>query len=139
LFWGYNDLNESKETVLQCFCRSLAEFKLHPPTPALTARDVVFDCLHLIQTPTTIRLDGPFPERSNRVLRSYPGHHLNFLRVSFVDETHLQYRFDREVDGRDFIAARVGSALLSGISVAGRIFRFLAYSQSALKEHAVRD
>jgi hypothetical protein len=137
LFWGYNESNESKETVPQCFQRSRAEFKLQAPSPTLTTGEAVFDCLHAIQTPTTISLDGPFPERSNRVLRSYPGHHLNFLRVSFVDETRLQYRFNREVNGREFIKDRVGGALLSGIYVAGRWFRFLAYSQSALKEHAV--
>jgi RNA-dependent RNA polymerase len=138
LFWGYNESNESKESLQQCFQRSQTEFKLQAPSPTMATREAVFDCLHVIQTPTTIRLEGPFPERSNRVLRSYPGHHLNFLRVSFVDETRLQYRFDREVSGRTFIAKRVGGALLFGISVAGRFFKFLAYSQSALKEHAVR-
>jgi RNA-dependent RNA polymerase len=137
LFWGYNESKESKETVQQCFQRSRTEFKLQALPPTLTTAEAVFNCLHVIQTPTTISLDGPFPERSNRVLRSYPGHHLNFLRVSFVDETRLQYRFDREVDGREFIKYRVGGALLSGIYVAGRLFTFLAYSQSALKEHAV--
>jgi hypothetical protein len=134
LFWGYNESKESKETVPQCFQRSQAEFKLQAPSPS---GEAVFNCLHVIQTPTTISLEGPFPERSNRVLRLFRGHHLNFLRVSFVDETRLQYRFDREVNGREFIKNRVGGVLSSGIFVAGRFFRFLAYSQSALKEHAV--
>ena len=98
---------------------------------------MVFDCLHVIVTPTTIVLDGPFPERSNRIIRSYPGHHFNFLRVSFADESHLQHRFDRQVDGRQYIQERVGSALLNGLAIAGSYFKFLAYSQSALKEHAV--
>jgi hypothetical protein len=137
LLWEYNESNESKETLRQCFQRSQKEFKLQAPSSTSVTGDAVFDCLHVIQTPTTIYLEGPFPERSNRVIRSYPHHHLNFLRVSFADETRLQYRFDREVDGRKFIANRVGGALLSGISVAGRSFKFLAYSQSALKEHAV--
>jgi hypothetical protein len=137
LFWDYNESQESMETILQCFQRSLEEFEVQAPSPTLRNGDAVFDCLHTIQTPSTIRLEGPFPEQSNRVVRSYPGHHLNFLRVSFVDETRLQYRFDREVDGRDFIQSRVGSALSNGISVGGRIFKFLAYSMSALKEHAV--
>jgi RNA-dependent RNA polymerase len=137
LIWGYNESKESKETVSQCFHRSQAEFKLQAPSPTLTTGEAVFNCLHVVQTPTTIYLEGPFPERSNRVLRSYPGHHLNFLRVSFVDETRLQYRFNREVNGQEFIKYRVGGALLSGIYVAGQWFGFLAYSQSALKEHAV--
>jgi RNA-dependent RNA polymerase len=136
LFWA-DESNESRESVQQCFQRSQKEFKLQAPPSTSAAGDAVFDCLHVIQTPTTMHLEGPFPERSNRVIRSYPNRHLNFLRVSFADESHLQYRFDREVDGREFIASRVGGALKSGISVAGRRFRFLAYSQSALKEHAV--
>jgi RNA-dependent RNA polymerase len=138
LLSGDDESNEYKETIRQCFQRSEKEFKLQAPSSTATTGDTVFDCLHVIQTPTTIYLEGPFPERSNRVIRSYPNHHSNFLRVSFTDEIRLQYRFDREVDGRTFIRNRVGGALLSGISVAGRSFKFLAYSQSALKEHAVR-
>lgn len=137
LFLEYNESRESKEAIPDCFQRCSKEYKLQAPSPALRNGDAVFDCLHVIQTPTTIYLDGPFPERSNRVLRSYPGHHLDFLRVSFADEAHLQYRFNREVDGRDFIKTRVGTALSHGISVGGRLFKFLAYSMSALKEHAV--
>lgn len=96
-----------------------------------------FECLHVTVTPTTYHLDGPYPERSNRVMRSYPQHHDFFLRVNFVDETHLQLRFDREVDGREFVKRRVGDVLKNGLDIAGRHFDFLAYSQSALKEHAV--
>ena len=138
LCWDYNESLESSESVEQCFKRCLQDFKL-PSRPSVLTRpgEGTFDCLHVIQTPSTIYLEGPFPERSNRVIRSYPGHHLNFLRVSFTDEDRLQYRFNREVDGRSFISSRVGGALHSGITVAGRDFEFLAYSQSALKEHSV--
>lgn len=138
LFWEYNDSKELKETVEQCFQRTKESFKL--PTSRMSALpngEIVFDCLHVTVTPTTIILDGPFPERSNRVIRSYPGLHFNFLRVSFADESRLQYRFDRQVDGRHYIRERVGGALLNGLAVAGSFFKFLAYSQSALKEHAV--
>ncbi|KAF7791939.1 hypothetical protein EIP86_002965 [Pleurotus ostreatoroseus] len=96
-----------------------------------------FNCLHVTITPTSIHLQGPYPERSNRVIRAYPGHHDSFLRVNFVDETELHFRFDRDIDGRSFISRRVGAILANGIDVAGRHFDFLAYSQSALREHAV--
>ena len=96
------------------------------------------EAFHVMITPTTMFLDGPFPERSNRVIRMYePRHQECFLRVSFADEARLQYRFDREVDGEGFIRSRVGPFLLQGLTIARREFRFLAYSQSALKEHAV--
>lgn len=94
-------------------------------------------CFHAVVTPTTIFLEGPFPERSNRVIRTYLDNQASFLRVSFVDENGLQYRFDRDIDGRDFIRKRVLTLLHDGFHIAGRHFEFLAYSQSALKEHAV--
>ncbi|THH30362.1 hypothetical protein EUX98_g3831 [Antrodiella citrinella] len=77
-----------------------------------------FQCLHVIVTPTAIRMEGPYPERSNRVIRLFQANADSFLRVSFVDENGLAYSFDR-------------------LDIAGRHFDFLAYSQSALKEHAV--
>ena len=138
LFWEYNESKELKETVEQCFQLTKQNFKLPSTrTSALPSGEVVFDCLHVTVTPTTIILDGPFPERSNRIIRSYPGHYFNFLRVSFADESRLQHRPDRQVNGRKYVQERVGSTLLNGLAVAGSYFRFLAYSQSALKEHAV--
>ena len=138
LFWT-EDLREATETVEQCFARSVLEYRKQSGAKSLTRSENVFDCLHAIITPTTIFLEGPYPDRSNRVIRSYPDHHDHFLRVSFVDEARLQYRFDREVDGRGFIRSRVGYFLSAGggLDVAGRLFKFLAYSQSALKDHAV--
>jgi hypothetical protein len=58
--------------------------------------------------------------------------------VTFEEETRLQLRFDREVDGATFVKKRYGTILReSGLKIAGREYRFLAYSQSALKEHSV--
>lgn len=104
------------------------------PTDSATAP---FNCMRVIVTPTTIHLRGPFPEQSNRVMRTYYKNQDCFLRVSFQDENSLQYRFDRDVDGQSLISRRVKQVLLDGIAIAGAHFEFLAYSQSALKEHAV--
>jgi len=108
-------------------------------TPALEPTDgSLFQALHVTITPTTVTLDGPHPEQSNRVIRSYhPSTHSSFLRVNFVEEGGLSYRFDRDIDGADFVRNRVGTILFEGLTIAGRSFHFLAYSQSALKEHAV--
>ncbi|KAH8100639.1 RNA dependent RNA polymerase-domain-containing protein [Cristinia sonorae] len=139
-FQHSQDSQEALETVVQFFnrianeqvqskhCRRIGGFRTENDT---------FQCLHVTITPTTMYLEGPYPERLNRVIRWYPKHHDCFLRVNFVDEAHLQFRFDRDVDGRSFIERRVGSILKDGLEVAGRRFNFLAYSQSALKEHAV--
>jgi hypothetical protein len=83
-------------------------------------------------------LQGPFPEQSNRVIRRYDStDHESFLRVTFRDDNDLQLRFDRDIDGPGFIRDRFGRFLKKGLSIAGRTFNFLAYSQSALKEHSV--
>ncbi|THH11989.1 hypothetical protein EW145_g298 [Phellinidium pouzarii] len=102
-----------------------------PPTDSLMA------CHHVTFTPTRMLLEGPYVTQSNRVLRRYAGYHDNFLRVDFRDEDRLQYRWDREVDGTTFLQERVGGILKNGFNLAGKYFEFLAYSSSALREHAV--
>jgi RNA dependent RNA polymerase. len=139
VLFSTEDADEAKETVDQCFARSVQEYRKQSKAISQIDAENVFDCLHALITPTTILFDGPYPERSNRVIRTYPNHHDYFLRVSFVEESRLQYRFDREVDGRAFVWQRFWPFLSArgGLDVAGRSFKFLAYSQSALKDHAV--
>lgn len=126
-------------SIRQCFDNTYEELKTLKNINTLKPTDdSIYDAFHVTITPTTMFLDGPFPERSNRVLRAYEAkHHESFLRVGFVDEAKMKYRFDREIDGPMFIRERVGPILLQGLKIAGRKFEFLAYSQSALKEHAV--
>ncbi|KAG6813071.1 hypothetical protein H0H92_014130 [Tricholoma furcatifolium] len=134
----WDEFEGEKESIEDCFSRACKEFESQSPTVSAVADPNLFDSYHVEVTPTTIKLSGPHKERSNRVIRRYhPDNHESFLRVSFVDEGHLQYRFNRDVDGRDFIRNRVGPILLEGLSIANRKFEFLAYSQSALKEHTV--
>ncbi|KAH8117020.1 RNA dependent RNA polymerase-domain-containing protein [Phellopilus nigrolimitatus] len=94
-------------------------------------------CHHVTFTPTRMILEGPYVTNSNRVLRRYAGYRDHFMRVDFRDEDRLQYRWDREVDGATFLQERVGGILKQGFDLAGRHFQFLAYSSSALREHAV--
>ncbi|KAK7694554.1 hypothetical protein QCA50_001740 [Cerrena zonata] len=142
-FWYDEEEDEDRPfagSVDELFAQCASSFVL--PTkkalrPAAIDPDNLFDCLHVTISPTRMQLDGPYPERSNRVMRSYPHNHDSFLRVSFVEESKLQIRLDPEVDGRAFIKARFGNFLHEGLIIGGRKFNFLAYSQSALKEHAV--
>ena len=97
----------------------------------------LFECYHVTITPTSQLLSGPIPETSNRVLRWYSDYQHHFLRVDFAEEDHNNLRLDREVDNAKFVQRRFGGVLKNGIKVAGRRFEFLAYSQSALREHAV--
>ncbi|KAJ7275343.1 RNA-directed RNA polymerase 2 [Mycena haematopus] len=129
---------ETSQTIEELFLEVHTEYaKSHAKAPSLIPSDnSIFQSLHVTISPTTIYLEGPF--RSNRVLRSFPNNHDYFLRVSFEDEGGLKYRWDRELDCVAFTRRRVGEFLIdNGLTIAGRRFEFLAYSQSALKEHTV--
>ncbi|KAJ6509230.1 RNA-directed RNA polymerase 2 [Mycena vitilis] len=144
-YWdAYED---STQTIQQLFGEVSQEYsRLHAKAPSLDPADQsVFQSLHVVISPTTIYLEGPFVKRSNRVIRSFDSkNHDSFLRVRQVESNHrphegsLKYRFDKELDCVAFTRRRVGEFLIdNGLTIAGRKFKFLAYSQSALKEHAV--
>ena len=101
----------------------------------------LISCHHVIITPSRILLEGPYTTQSNRVIRRYQSHDPSladrFIRVEFRDEDRLAYRWDGNVDGTWFLQQRVGEHLRHGFEVGGRAFEFLAYSTSALREHAV--
>lgn len=130
--WFYEG-SQSQESVKDCFERCRRTYN-HKPLPLA---DDLFHSLHVYVTPTSLFLDGPYPEQTNRVIRKHRGNKDHFLRVTFVDEDHLKFRFNSNVDGRSFIDSRVGNILRNGLTVGGRRFEFLHYSQSALKGHAV--
>ena len=131
--------SDTEGNVSQWFGDAAEEFAKISGTPSLEPTDgSLFQAWHVTITPTSMFLHGPYPEQSNRVIRSYdPSNHSSFLRVTFEDEGGLAYRFERDVDGAEFIRKRVGGFLHDGLTIAGRHFHFLAYSQSALKEHSV--
>lgn len=52
-----------------------------------------------------------YATQSNRVIRIYKNNQDCFLRVNFMDEERLQYRFEREVDGQEFVERHVGRYL----------------------------
>ncbi|TFK30151.1 RdRP-domain-containing protein [Coprinopsis marcescibilis] len=124
---------ENQENPLKVFKTVLANFEFQDTPPDLGR----FPCCHVTFTPTRVILEGPFPTQSNRVIRHYCDHQDAFIRVDFRDEDRLQYRWDRSVDGSTFLQERVGGTLKRGFDLAGRSFEFLAYSSSALREHAV--
>ncbi|KAG8814983.1 hypothetical protein FRC17_000903 [Serendipita sp. 399] len=97
----------------------------------------VFECHNIVITPTSIILNGPFPDETNRVIRKYRDHQQSFLRVQFREEDLLQLRQEREISSSKILDERFRRYLHKGITVAGRKFEFLGYSSSALKDHAV--
>ncbi|KAG9018986.1 hypothetical protein FRB90_007566 [Tulasnella sp. 427] len=141
LGWEIDSFNSDEDpprTIQDCLRRATKDATpLHMALRNQSKNPGWFNCHHVTITPTRMVLDGPYPDQSNRVLRRFPNHHDYFLRVNFADEELLDYRWDRDVDGAGFVRDRVGGVLKSGLDVGGRRFEFLAYSSSALKEHAV--
>jgi len=119
------------ESPIACFERIKAKYI----QPKLATS--IFRCRHVTFTPTRMLFEGPYATQSNRIIRQFSGYEDFFLRVDFRDEDRLQYRWSREVDGASFVRERVGTALKQGFEIAGAHFEFLAYSSSALREHAV--
>ncbi|KAI0075266.1 RdRP-domain-containing protein [Panus rudis PR-1116 ss-1] len=125
---------ESTMSALDCF-NEVWSPSVKPSRPHLKPGE--FLCHHVTVTPSRIVLEGPYALQSNRVIRKYADFNHNFIRVDFRDEDKLHYRWERDVDGKSLLYDRVGGILKNGIEIAGREFEFLAYSSSALREHAV--
>ncbi|KAI0051419.1 RdRP-domain-containing protein [Auriscalpium vulgare] len=133
-----HDWSASQQSFQDIFLRSAKGFESREISPTKRREsDDLFDCYHVSVTPTGMMLEGPVLERSNRVMRTYADNHDSFLRLTFVEETNLQYRQDRDIDVLSFIHLWVRNNLHNGVVIAGRLFHFLAYSQSALKSHTV--
>ncbi|KAH9064156.1 RdRP-domain-containing protein [Lactarius vividus] len=133
-FGNLSDYQEEFKTGVQVLA---SDFSWSPERHPWEPKDGAFHCYHVSVSPTSMKLEGPLPERSNRVMRAYADNIDSFIRVSFVEENDLRYQHDREIDGPAFVNDWVSPVLRSGITIAGRSFKFLAYSQSALKSHTV--
>ncbi|GLJ11696.1 hypothetical protein SUGI_0174890 [Cryptomeria japonica] len=103
-------------------------------------------CINRVQiTPSKIYFCGPEVNVSNRVTRHFAEYIDNFLRVSFVDE-NLNTLSSRDLSqwmGRETpqkhtkIYERILSVLKEGILIGNKIFEFLAFSSSQLRESSL--
>ncbi|RDB21103.1 RNA-dependent RNA polymerase 1 [Hypsizygus marmoreus] len=123
----------ARESPIQCFRRLQHRNEL----PFAQLPPYSFLCHHGIFTPSRRLFKGPYPVKSNHVIREYQGYEDYFMRVEFRDEDMLVYREDHEVDSRSVIAQCVGGIMKHGFDVAGRQYEFLGYSMSSLRNHAV--
>lgn len=87
----------------------------------------------VIITPAGTYLEGPEPEVSNRVLRKYPDHTDNFLRVQFVDEDGDAIRYEPKTSLGEIFHNRFKYVLDSEINIGGHSFAFLGFSHSSLR------
>ncbi|KAI0967985.1 RNA dependent RNA polymerase-domain-containing protein [Xylaria arbuscula] len=87
-------------------------------------------------TPTRIMFIGPEPEAKNRVLRKFPRHTGYFARIQFCDEDGQDLHYSPKVS-LEKIYSRFKTILDNGSPIAGRLYKFLGFSHSSLRSHAV--
>lgn len=87
-------------------------------------------------TPTRITLHGPELEANNRILRKFPNHHENFIRVQFCDESGEDLFFNPSISNEK-VYSRFKGIFRDGIKIAGRQYSFLGWSHSSLRSHSV--
>lgn len=85
-------------------------------------------------TPTTIRYSTPAVEASNRVMRKYSHVQDRFLRIQFIDESESGRIGSSTRPGDDEIWKRVLRTLYRGIRIGDRLYEFLAFGSSQLRQ-----
>lgn len=90
-----------------------------------------------IITPSTMMLNTPYLEMTNRVVRRYREHADRFLRVRFEDDERRGFARINATSQRtmDEILSKVFRTLTSGIDIGDRHYEFLAFGNSQLREH----
>ncbi|KAL8413656.1 hypothetical protein RB594_005062 [Gaeumannomyces avenae] len=88
-----------------------------------------------IVTPSTVYLNSPTVETTNRVLRHYYDFRDRFMRIQFTDELH-RGRINATQDQRvnDELYTRVYRVLRNGIFIGDRHYQFLAFGNSQMRE-----
>ncbi|RGB35100.1 RNA dependent RNA polymerase-domain-containing protein [Rhizophagus diaphanus] len=88
----------------------------------------------VIVTPTTSYILTPTMETSNRVIRHFHDMKDHFLHVQFVDEALS--KVSCSPGGNLALHHRVNYILCHGITIGGRKYEFLAFSDSQLRDHS---
>ena len=89
----------------------------------------------IIVTPTTMYLQPPSIETTNRVVRHYHEYADRFVRVQFVDDGMQRVSASHANTGNDVIYDRIFKVLRCGIMIGKRRYEFLAFSSSQLRDH----
>ncbi|KAG0266423.1 hypothetical protein DFQ27_009799 [Actinomortierella ambigua] len=117
--------------VLKNEVRRLNHIPVHPrmvPNHNVLLRKVVV-------TPTTMYLIPPTIETSNRIIRRYQEYEDFFLRVEFADEGPDKI-WSREGQINVALFNRIYATLVQGVQIGDRLYEFLAFSSSQLRENA---
>ncbi|KAK5125105.1 hypothetical protein LTR85_000779 [Meristemomyces frigidus] len=87
----------------------------------------------VVITPTSMYLEGPEAEPTNRVLRRWGDHTEHFIRVLFQDEDGTSVRYNASALQDKVYYERFKSILDTSILIAGQGFSFLGFSHSSLR------
>lgn len=109
--------------------------------PGLSLHDIEPDDITIHSstiTPSSLLLQGPFLDEGNRIIRRYPGQEDNFMRVTLAEEDGSRIWDSMIIDqDTNIFTKRWRTFLTEGLCVGGRVFHFLAFSTSSLKQHTV--
>ncbi|KEP52476.1 RNA-dependent RNA polymerase [Rhizoctonia solani 123E] len=130
----FNDFED--KNVVEVFNEQIQKSAQSMPWERIGMSKSSFMCYQIKITPTSVHLNGPLEEQSNRVIRRYPGYDTHFIRVAFTDEADGRTRFDYQVDTQAFTQKRLGNFLKNVIQICDRNYELLGYSQSGFREHA---
>ncbi|KAH7101546.1 RdRP-domain-containing protein [Auriculariales sp. MPI-PUGE-AT-0066] len=92
--------------------------------------------LHVTLSPSAVSITGPVLEQGNRIIRRFATFQHHFIRIGFVDDDGQLYRYDPHTDTAVFVRSQLVPVMTNGFRLGGRLFEYLAYSQSALKQHS---
>ncbi|OQO08186.1 hypothetical protein B0A48_06980 [Cryoendolithus antarcticus] len=119
---------------LEELCETSDRYHHHLNPYELVKRHQHIKLIHkIIITPTGTFLHGPEPEPVNRVLRKYPSHTDNFMRVIFQDEDGGSVRYDSQATQELVYHGRFKSVLDGSTIIASQGFTFLGFSHSSLR------
>ena len=86
-------------------------------------------------TPTTVIMGQPAPEVTNRVLRNFQAIQGRFIRVQFTAEVpEGRINSSAETEANDDLYKRVYRTLHAGIRIGNRLYEFLAFGNSQIRE-----
>ncbi|KAF4305332.1 RNA-dependent RNA polymerase eukaryotic-type [Botryosphaeria dothidea] len=122
------------DLLARALAKNASGFKIEGSIYDVKKRHKHIALIHrVIITPAGTYLEGPEPEVSNRVLRKYPDHTDNFLRVQFVDEDGDAIRYEPKTSLGEIFHNRFKYVLDSEINIGGHSFAFLGFSHSSLR------
>jgi RNA-dependent RNA polymerase len=116
--------------IFELRVRKLPSMKSRIPENCVLIRSAII-------TPSTMLLNTPYVEMTNRVIRRYREHADRFLRVRFEDDEFRGYARISATSQKtmDEVLNKVFRTLTNGIIIGDRHYEFLAFGNSQLREH----